>query len=517
MEINKPRYKSNKTKPRRWYSFGVFSFRFVQLILAFQLFAPSNSYCSAPIDDQFVFTESLQKIYKETCRLKIDEATRLMKKQLVIDPNNQLNPYIENYIDFFTLFIQEDAVLYKSLLPKREIRLNKIKDGNQNSPYYLYCQAEILLQWATIKLKFNYKTSAALDVYEAYKLLEKNKIKFPNFKENNKSLSIIYALSESVPNWLKKIIGIKGSVHLGTKEIEKLVNSLDDNSIYREEILAIYIYILFYSNNQKEKAYKVFSKYSMDHKSNLLVCFLKATITQKTGRNNEALTILEERPKGNEYLPFYYLDFMYGKYKLYRLDKDADIYLKKFIHNFKGQHYIKEAYQKLSWYELVIKGNYTEYGKYNMYCKLKGNKLIDEDIQAYKECHEPIPNPELLKSRLLYDGGYFVESNKLLLSIHDKINTTDHMYEYYYRLARTADAQKNIKAAVEYYKKTITFNDSKKYFACSAALHLGNIYEEMGKVEEANYYYTRCLNLNPEGYANSLHQKAKSGINRLKN
>lgn len=52
---------------------------------------------------------------------------------------------------------------------------------------------------------------------------------------------------------------------------------------------------------------------------------------------------------------FYYLDFLYGKYKLCRLDKDADIHMLQFVHHFEGRHYIKEAYQKLYWYELIFK------------------------------------------------------------------------------------------------------------------------------------------------------------------
>ena len=167
--------------------------------------------------------------------------------------------YIENYTDFFTLFIQEEETKYKSLLKNKDIRINKIKASDPGSPYYLFCQAEIILQWATIKLKFGDKINAATDVYEAYRLLEKNKQKFPDFTENNKSLSIIHALAESVPSWVRKIMNIKGSVDLGTSEIRISANkSISEKSIFKEEIVAIYSYILFYSNNKKEEAYHLF-------------------------------------------------------------------------------------------------------------------------------------------------------------------------------------------------------------------------------------------------------------------
>ncbi|HMT69544.1 MAG TPA: hypothetical protein PKD16_05245, partial [Saprospiraceae bacterium] len=249
----------------------------------------------------------IEQAYKDISELKMASGLQKIDHIKKTDPNNAMVYYIENYVDFFTLFIQEDEALYKKLLKNKDIRLRKIKASNPESPYYLFCQAEIILQWATIKLKFDEKISAAKDVYQAYKLLEENKKAFPNFIENNKSLSIIHALAESVPSWIRTFMGIKGSVALGTKEISALVTRANaDGSIFKNEIIAIYSYILFYSNNKKEEAFKLYDTYKLNHKENILIAFLKSTMAHKTGRNDLALKILDERPKGKEYLPFYY-------------------------------------------------------------------------------------------------------------------------------------------------------------------------------------------------------------------
>ena len=68
----------------------------------------------------------------------------------------------------------------------------------------------------------------------------------------------------------------------------------EGQSVFKEEIVAIYSYILFYSNNRREEAYLLFEKYNLDHRTNPLIAFLKATMAQKTGRNDTAIKILEE-------------------------------------------------------------------------------------------------------------------------------------------------------------------------------------------------------------------------------
>ena len=464
------------------------------------------------------FTKPLKDAYLDFSSLKIFSGQRKLNAVKLNDPQNAMTYYIENYADFFTLFIQEEKSKYKNLLKNRDFRLNRIRSSDPSSPYYLFCQAEIILQWATIKLKFGDKIEAASDVYEAYRLLEKNKKKFPDFIENNKSLSIIYALAESLPGWIRKIMNIKGSVEIGTREISMLANKAHEGqSVFKEEIVAIYSYILFYSNNRKEEAYLLFEKYNLDHRTNPLIAFLKATMAQKTGRNDTAIKILEERPKGDDFLAFYYLDFMYGKFKLYRLDKDADKFLYKFLNNFKGEHYIKEAWQKLAWFRIIIHNDLNGYKQNMKTCQSSGKSLVDEDIQANKEAKSgQKPNEILLRARLLFDGGYYTKCQNLLILNSAFFVNAIHDGEYYYRLARVTDALKNYHDALEYYDLTIVKSDPGKYYACSAALYAGMICELQGKTNMAKKYFEKCLNLDPAGYSSSLHQKAKSGLDRLK-
>lgn len=501
------------------HQFGVLCLKMVVTPLHFFLLL--TFYAQATLGaGTFDFNANVKAAYTDISRLKITSGQGKLENEKIANPENLMPYFIENYVDFFVLFIQENHAEYKTRIKHRNIRLEKIKSGDQTSPYFLFCQAEIILQWATIKLKFNDKFGAAKDVYEAYTILERNKALFPDFKENDKSLSIIHALAESLPSLVRKTLGIKGSIALATKEITNLTNYVaKTNHIFKDEVIAIHSYILFYSNNKKEEAFALFGMHNMDYTKSPLIAFLMATMAQKIGKNDLAINILDQRPKSHDYLPFYYLDFMHGKFKLFRLDNDAESYILKFVQNFTGQHYLKEAYQKLAWCRLILKNDETGYKNYMSQIQKKGKKLIDEDKQADLESsHKGIPDKVLLKSRLLYDGGYYTKAQQSLILQADNFAKRDMVTrcEFNYRMGRVNDALKNYHDAIDYYAFTVKNGDSKTYFACAAAMYLGNIYENLKNYTKAREYYNISLTFDPQGYANSLHQKAKSGLERIK-
>lgn len=468
----------------------------------------------------FESTPDIEEAYRLVSTLRFDEGKKKIAKIKKTDPDNKLVYLVENYIDFFTIFLNEKEEEYDRLADNKDIRLEQIRQGDKESPYYRFAIAEIHLQWATARLKFGERTTPATEVLKAYKLLEKNNKKFPNFIANKKSLSIIHALSESLPGWVRTLMGIKGSIELGTEEIDEVVTfSKHNNFLFTEESYAIYAYILFFQNNKRKEAYDLLTNANLDHSKSPLICFLKANIAHKNGHNEEAKKILEERPNGDKYMSFPYLDFMYGQYKLYSLDEDASVYILNFINRFEGRHFVKEAYQKLAWYELALNEDITAYKKYMKLCQDKGFNLVDEDKQALKESeNKKIPNATLLKARLLFDGGYYSKAYGLLVKkSYMFIEPGEDQLEFNYRMGRISHELQNYPDAIEFYSITINSGKkSKSFMACNAALQIGLILEEQKKHKQARRFYEQCLDISPDEYKNSLHQKAKSGIERVK-
>jgi tetratricopeptide (TPR) repeat protein len=477
----------------------------------------------AHVSGQAYFEESqgIKEAYHLIIDLKLDEARIAVNELKTTEPDNLLRILLENYIDFFTVFINEEESQFNQLEKNKRKRLDYIeKYGDRNSPYYLYTQAEIDLQWSLVRAKFDQLFKAATEAYQAYKLLSANQEKHPHFIANKKSLSAIHVLVESIPKIARRVFRIKGSIAQGTKEIQEVMDySKNNDFLYKEEATAVYTYILYYQNNRKEEAWNYLSQSDLKPEESPLVAFLMATFASKVGENEYAIKVLEDRPKGPDYSDFQYLDFMLGKAKLNRLDKDADVYFEKFIEEFRGQHYIKEAYQKLGWYNLAVENNNVpRYKSYMQQVQKYGQTLIDGDKQAEKEANSrKIPHAVLLKSRLLYDGGYYERAYNVMIknSTYFNNNSTYNL-EFNYRLGRITQSLGNSYDAINYYNQVINSGSkSKEYFACNSALQLGLIFEQQKNYKQAKRYFKMCLDMSPSDYKNSLHQKATSGLKRM--
>lgn len=493
-------------EPYRWY--------LLPFLLGFLL--PSAGFGSS-LD--YRFTPPLEKAYHLITTLRLTEGQRMLEQIKRDDPDNLIIDYLDNYIDFFTLFISEDYQDYRLRSQHLEARLDRLAKGDAASAYHQFIQAEVLLQWAIVRLKFEEYYPAYTEVRRAYRLLERNQRQFPGFIANLKSLGILHALVGTVPDRFKGLFsffsGMHGTIRQGREEIEQvLAYSEKEQFIFREETLVEYAFLLLHLKNEGEEAWNLLETRLDGVTTNPLLIFVKASIAMHTGRNDEAIALLEKKPTDAAYFPFYYLDFILGLAKLRRLDADADQPLLKFVNRFHGRLYIKEAYQKLSWYALLHHQTQQQQS-YRQACLAQGSTLLDEDANANQEARSnEWPEIDLLRAQLLFDGGYYLRALKAVQEAPD--HPAEFLLEKTYRSGRIYHAMGNVEAARKDYLQTLELGaHSGKYFACNAALLLGQIAEQERKWDEARTYYERCLTMEPDSYKTGLHQKAKAGINRL--
>lgn len=494
--------------------------RVVLVCFYFSLFF---SWClPAEAAGRFEFTPKAITAYNKVINLRFQEAKQLIFQIKYEDPENLIVYHIENYIDFFTIFINEDKAEFQRLERNKEYRLKQLQKGDKKSPYYLYTQAEIQLQWALARLKFEEYLSAFSEVKAAYKQLRRNEKRFPNFIANKKSLGILHAMVGTVPDnykWGVKLLGgMSGTIEAGRREVEAVLNySAENDFIFEEETLVMYSFLLLYLKNQDDEAWTIIRSGKLDPASNPLACFALANVAMRMGKNDKAIELLKSRPRGPEYMEFHYLDFMLGTAKLHRLDADADLFIKKYLQKFKGRNYIKQAYQKLAWFHF-LQGNEAGYRQNMQRCRQKGETIIGGDKNALKEAKAgQLPEETLLRCRLLFDGGYYQRAYDLLQAKQQSdFFKKSWKLEYTYRLGRITHRLERLEAARKFYQETIDLGRNESWFyACNAALQIGLIYEKEGQVTEAKSYFNQCLDMSPDDYRSSLHHKAKAGLNRL--
>ena len=495
---------------------GIFS-RLFFLLVCLSFFCPTLF-----AQNYFEFTPACRSAYDAALSLRFEAARKQCDEIRITEPNNLIVYLVEDYIDFFTVFINENYKEFSRLEYQKDLRLQKIRSGDSNSPFYKYCQAEINLHWALARLKFEEYFSAFLEVKNAYKLLTQNQEEFPDFIANKKSLGVLHAMVGTIPDsykWGVKLLGgMEGTIEEGLGEIEAVIAYTKDNDfIFREETGVMYAFLMLHLKNNWDRAWKNIVELQLNPEENPLAAFAMANIAMRTGRNDQAIDILQQRPQENIFAPFPYLNYMLGLAKLYRQDDDASIFLQKYIDEFRGVNYIKEAYQKMAW-QCVVKNDIECYHEKMKSCLSKGGLVIGGDKMAMREAENgQIPNAILIKARLLFDGGYYDQAAAVLNNQSNTFLSGKYRLEYLYRLGRIYQSSNQLEKAKKQYQLTIDEGaNAPEYYACNAALQMGIINEQANNVEQARRYFEKCLDMRPDEYRSGLHQKAKAGLGRIK-
>lgn len=472
--------------------------------------------------ESFDFNTDCRKAYNTIVALRLNEGQQLLHQEQKKNPANLIPVYLENYIDFLTVYTSDSREAYNKLHGNKDLRMEMLKQGDSNSPWYLFAAAEINMQWATMSIRFGDYLTAILEIKKAYKFLEENQQRYPDFRANKKSLGVLYALLGSVPDkykWGVSLLGMEGNVQQGLKDLEDLVAYGKQNDyIFMEETVTLYAFLLFHLQNDSEKAWMVLKENGFPEKDNLMNVFACAHIGVYGKHTDEALRVLDTKPSGAAYADFPLVTYLHGLAKLHKLSTDADTYFKKFIAENKGDSHLKASFQKIAW-SYLLKGDTLNYRSFITKAGKKGSTVVEADKQAQKEFESgTVPNVNLLRARLLFDGGYYQKAADEMSKLNEKdFKSAEDGAEYLYRFGRIYHEWNRTDSALLYYEKAIAKGKTiPRYFAANAALASAQIHEQKGEKEKAVSFYTLCLSFEEHEYKNGIDQKAKAALNRLK-
>lgn len=470
-----------------------------------------------------IINDNCKAAYSDILSLKFEDAKKIIDAEKILNPQNVFIPYLENYIDFLKVTISEDEKIFQSLKEKVNDRIDEIETLSDTSVFKKYLIGNINLQWATARVKFGEYATAAFEINRAYRLLESNNEKFPDFIPNSITLGILHIMIGIIPdsyNWILNLISMHGDVVQGQNELKYALEKCENNSQYsflKDEVL-FYMGMINLSLNPDPKfGDYLLSKLQYADSNNLLLVYLAINTNMKMGNNEAALNLFSTIDTTQNYYPFYYLNYLHGVCYLRKMntllaEQQFEIFLTKFT----GQNYIKRGWQKTGWANLIA-GDTTGYQSSMQKVLTNGITQIDADKNAESNAEDGIiPNVELLKCRILFDGGYYFKAQKILKNINSENLSLEEKVEINYRFGRISQRLDNISDAKKYYKQTIETGSSFPiYFAANSALLLGNIYEVKNDTIRAAHYYNVCLNLDFDQYRNSIRGKAKQGLKRV--
>jgi len=468
------------------------------------------------------YTPNLKEGMNHLAALRLKQADQCFKREASLNQENIATHYLNHYLAFFQIMIQHDKTMLPAFEKQNQITLKKIESLAESSPYRLFYQSSVHLQAAFVKGAFNEYLAAAWDFRTAFQEVNMNEKKFPNFLSHKKELGTLMALLGSFPpqyNWILHAVGLEGDFNQGLVVLKKYIeHSQNEPSIERQQATIIYALIQLNFGKDRETALQFYLPYSKESHTNLMQCYVKTYIAAKSGENDLALKVLRARPTGDSYQHIIYLDYIMGDLLLHQLDQNAAIHYKKYITFSKTKNSIKEAYQKLSWLAWLEKDTskfFIYHDLMQKHTKDAGSelKLLQSDLK-----NGIYPSLPLLKSRLLFDGGYYEKALALLLDVNiSKLPSVFQQVECKYRLGRIYQELNKPSEAINYYKASLEAGAGlKTYLNPNACLQLGLIYENMNYKNIAKSYYEKVSSFTQVDYESSMHQKAKTNIWRLK-
>lgn len=477
----------------------------------------------ADAEKVYDFNSTCQQAFQEITKLKLARGIALVEKAKQQNPDNLIPVLLEDYIDFFILFFNEDPTEFKNRNPHFAERIAILENGPKNSPFYHFCLSTVRIHKAAVSVKFGQTWSAGWDFRKAYLLLKENQKKYPDFLPNQLMSGALIAAIGTIPSsykWIVSLFGMKGSISEGMSLVHNFTYSNDPwAKIYANESAFVYGYLMFYIENKKDEALAFVQQRKLDLVHNHLLCFMAANLAINNKQTAIAGSWIQNRDKSPEYLTTPVWDFEMGFVKLYHLElPEAIKHLEQYQKDFKGRFYVKDAYNKLS-LAYYLQGNQSAATATRNKILKYGALDTDADKKAQKDAKTNFwPNTLLLKARLLSDGGFHKEALSILYGKSiEQFNTEEDRLEFTYRVARIYDDLGRKDDAIKYYQTAIVLGEHRKeYYASRAALQIAQIYEERGQKALAITYYQKCLDMDDHEYKDSIDQRAKSGISRCK-
>jgi tetratricopeptide (TPR) repeat protein len=460
------------------------------------------------------FDPELQKAYYWVTTLQPEKANEILKHGKF----NKLHQlYVQSLNETLHILITEDHQSFTLIDEKFKERL-KYLEGLPPGPESLFLQAELHLQRGFCYLNLGQDLNAVLSIRKAYQFTSECLKKFPAFVPIKKTSGVIQVMVGSVPDkyqWFMSLLGMKGSVAAGQKQLAELRNSKSSLSM---EATILFFTVKGFINQEFSEAAEGINVCLRDQPDNRLLLFIGVNMLIKDARSEEALALIRQIDTQNQGLPMHYIDYLRGEVLLQKGEYTKSIEsFQRFIRNYPSVSFKKDSYFKISLNYWLLGDSKQATANFEK-AKITGTDKAEPDKYAAGQLAEStLPNKKLLKVRFSTDGGYYKEAFAVLQSITPAdLTTSKEQTEYYYRKARLAHRTGEIAAAKLFYQQSIDMTKNNPwYFGANSALQLGYIARDQKDFVSAKKYFEQALKYPKHEYKNSIDSKARTELELL--
>jgi hypothetical protein len=241
----------------------------------FLLSAVSAPAIDNPADYSWQFDAELYKAYLYVINLQPEKANEQLLK-LGTKTSELHKMYVTTLNETLEILISEDDKKFEIIDARFKERLAYL-EKLPVSPESLFLQAEINLQKGFCLINLSQEFNAVFAIRKAYNLTQECLKKYPHFIPIKKTSGAIQVMVGSVPDkfhWFMSLLGMKGSVVTGQKQLNELRNSRSSLNV---EANILYFTVKGLINQQFAEASKGINDILKEQPENRLLLFLEST------------------------------------------------------------------------------------------------------------------------------------------------------------------------------------------------------------------------------------------------
>lgn len=423
------------------------------------------------------------------------------------------------YRDFLCNLLCQSKIKIDLYFRQSGTWLQLLEKSREPGGSVLAAKAEIHLYRAVLASQISDYKASATELLAAYKIIARSGMDF-HVQDRNKLSGILGVLFQQVPDQYGKylrLLGVRPSGLSGFNGLERYYSAAMPGSIERLEGYLLLITARKEFSQEPETAWKFIQAEGKLMLENPLIRYQSALAALKAGDCDSAVKLLESPPSGTEQVSFPYWTYQLGRTRLYQGNPESVTSFEKFLEAPSGDNYRHNALLMTGWYYL-LHGQQDKARQFFARIRSLPAPLTSYDRQALNEsADDRLPDPDILKIRLLFDGGYYDQclekSGKMILSgaYGDK-----EVGELYYRKARCEHRQGKIQPAIQDFLEVLERAEKiRDYIVPNSALQLGYLYKKTGQTKLARKYYAVCLDLNRYGHRDGLNRQAQTALREL--
>jgi tetratricopeptide (TPR) repeat protein len=479
---------------------------------------------AGPLKAGFVFSNEIKLGFEAAVELNRAEVKKQLQREQQLRPDNAMSLLVEDYLEFYQLLFTSNPKAFAAAEKRFEQRLAALEKQADGTAWGLFAKGRFHLHRALLHGADKSYFTAASQLNKANSAIAELRKRHPDFLPGKRERALLDVVFGGVPDqykWAASAIGWKGDQKQGLQVLRSMIGQLNGGpyAVLIPETRILLAYILGNAKEDYQTAWQLLAADPALSKTNLTALYLMGRMGPRVGKNEQAIQLISKRPVPPAYADLPLLEYYLATCYLYKTDPRALIHYEIFLATNETRKYRKDALVKMA-YLYWLRNDEPMARKSLSRLPSMGANLDERDAQAEREAAEMLrkmPHKGLLQARFQYDGGYFEAAWETLSSIESSSLQGNDLLEFHYRQAQVLNDWGKEQQAIAPYRRAIELgkNDG-NYFPANACYRLGMIYERQGQNEQAMALYKQCLKFDKHAYTQSLHNQAKSGIERLK-